>query len=159
MCIRDSSWGTAFTDIEWTTSINVIGYILSIGTTAGGIDIINALDVGNVTTFNLPNDLPENTKIFITVIPYNLLGEAVWCIEEQFRTCPRFKAGFKIPKFFTPNGDGFQDEWFVTDPDNSITRIVIFDRFGKTLFTGNGSSRWDGIYNNIPMQPMDIGAL
>ena len=75
----------------------------------------------------------------------------VWCIEEQFRTCPRFKAGFKISKFFTPNSDGFQDEWFVTDPDNSITRIVIFDRFGKNLFTGNGSSRWDGIYNNIPM--------
>ena len=113
--------------------MNVIGYILPIGTTAGGTDIINALDVGNVTTFNLANDLPENTKIFITVIPYNLLGEAVWCIEEQFRTRPRFKAGFKIPKFFTPNGDGFQDEWFVTDPDNSITRIVMFDRFWKNL--------------------------
>ena len=113
------SWGTAFTDIEQTTSINAIGYILSIGTTAGGTDVINALDVGNVTTFNLPNDLPENTKIFIPVTPYNFLG--VWCIEEQFRTRPRFKAGFKIPEFFTPNGDGFQDEWFVTDPDNSIT--------------------------------------
>ena len=93
------SWGTAFTDIEWTTSINVIGYILSIGTTAGGTDIINALDVGNVTTFNLPNDLPENTKIFITVIPYNLLGEAVWYIEEQFRTRPRFKQDLKSLNF------------------------------------------------------------
>ena len=53
-----------------------------------------------------------------------------------------------IPKFFTPNGDTFND---IFAPDglevfNSVT-ISIFDRYGKLLKFGNtNSTSWDGTF-------------
>jgi gliding motility-associated-like protein len=53
------------------------------------------------------------------------------------------------PKFFTPNGDGFNETWNVINVKNeNKATINIFDRFGKLIKqlspTGNG---WDGTYN------------
>ncbi|NKI31645.1 BspA family leucine-rich repeat surface protein [Croceivirga thetidis] len=73
------------TDLTWNTIANADGYLLTVGTTAGGIDILDAEDVtGN--TFDLPTDLPENTQIFVTIVPYNGIGNATGCIEESFTT-------------------------------------------------------------------------
>lgn len=64
-----------------------------------------------------------------------------------------------IPKFFTPNGDGFNDTWQLRGlpPDLvSGTRIFIFDRYGKLLkdLSSNGAG-WDGTYRNSPMPSTD----
>lgn len=55
-----------------------------------------------------------------------------------------------IPKFFTPNGDGFNDVWNiqgVNPATNANSRIFIYDRYGKLLKQisplGEG---WDGTY-------------
>jgi gliding motility-associated-like protein len=53
------------------------------------------------------------------------------------------------PKFFTPNGDGYNDTWNITDLNgHQDARITIYDRYGKILKeirpTGQG---WDGTYN------------
>ncbi|WGD34551.1 T9SS type B sorting domain-containing protein [Olleya sp. YS] len=74
------------TNISWQPEINAEGYILTMGTTAGGNDLVNAIDVGNITTYNYPNILPQNTQIFVSAIPYNYLGQATGCIEESFTT-------------------------------------------------------------------------
>lgn len=74
------------TDLSWTMAETASGYILVVGTTPGGVDIINNQDVGNVTTFDLPVDLPEASEIFVTVIPYNATGTAMSCVEESFTT-------------------------------------------------------------------------
>jgi len=53
------------------------------------------------------------------------------------------------PKFFTPNGDGYNDRWFIPYAENEPDfKVYIFDRYGK-LLTGFGSKDpgWDGIYN------------
>ncbi len=55
------------------------------------------------------------------------------------------------PRFFTPNGDGFNDTWNVigvNTPKNSNSLIFIFDRFGKLLkqISPNGQG-WDGTFN------------
>ena len=57
-----------------------------------------------------------------------------------------------LPKYFTPNGDGFNDTWNITGVDvqhYSKTIIFIFDRYGKLLKQisplGKG---WDGLYND-----------
>ena len=53
-----------------------------------------------------------------------------------------------IQKFFTPNGDSFND---VFEPDglevfNSVT-ISIFDRYGKLIKFGNtNTNSWDGTF-------------
>ena len=45
------------------------------------------------------------------------------------------------PKFFTPNNDGYNDTWNIFSlQDQSNSRILIFDRYGKFLkeITPNG---------------------
>ena len=65
--------------------------------------------------------------------------------------------GFK--KFFTPNGDGFTDNWNVvgvTANHQSKTKIYIFDRFGKLLKELDPLSKgWDGTFNGNPMPQTD----
>jgi gliding motility-associated-like protein len=54
------------------------------------------------------------------------------------------------PKFFTPNGDGYNDIWNINTLSlQKESKIYIYDRYGKLLqqlFPFNGG--WDGKYNN-----------
>ena len=61
------------------------------------------------------------------------------------------------PKYFTPNGDGFNDTWNIFGlKDQLDSRIYIFDRYGKLLkeISPNGSG-WDGTYIGQPMPATD----
>ncbi|MGJ8550812.1 T9SS type B sorting domain-containing protein [Winogradskyella wichelsiae] len=57
------------------------------------------------------------------------------------------------PKYFTPNGDGNHDTWFIenTYSEPSLT-IKIFDRYGKILKILDYNAYWDGTYkgNMLP---------
>jgi gliding motility-associated-like protein len=60
------------------------------------------------------------------------------------------------PKYFTPNGDGYHDNWNIRDlRDQPSAVVTIYDRYGKVLTqikpNGNG---WDGTYNGN-MMPSD----
>lgn len=59
-----------------------------------------------------------------------------------------------IPKFFTPNGDSFNDFWEIKGINqkfNGKANINIFDRFGKLIFQLNALSQgWDGTFNGQP---------
>ncbi len=62
-----------------------------------------------------------------------------------------------FPRFFTPNGDGFNDTWQVFGVSfQQDSKIYIFDRFGKLLVkidpAGEG---WDGIYRGKQMPSTD----
>lgn len=57
-----------------------------------------------------------------------------------------------IPKFFTPNNDGFNDYWSpkeINKTFNSEATIYIFDRFGKLLkqWIPSSNTGWDGTFN------------
>jgi len=53
------------------------------------------------------------------------------------------------PRFFTPNGDGYNDLWLITNIDQLPDyKIFIFDRYGKFLKQmDQNSTGWNGIYN------------
>ena len=62
-----------------------------------------------------------------------------------------------FPNFFTPNGDGYNDTWNISDLSNQPNAVIyIFDRFGKLLNEirpqGNG---WDGTYNRNDLPATD----
>ncbi|WP_395043764.1 T9SS type B sorting domain-containing protein [Flavobacterium sp.] len=64
-----------------------------------------------------------------------------------------------VPKYFTPNGDGYSDYWNikgVNERFNSDSVIYIYDQFGKLLKQisplGLG---WDGTYNGTIMPSQD----
>ncbi|WP_321828367.1 BspA family leucine-rich repeat surface protein [Maribacter dokdonensis] len=72
--------------LSWTAISNATGYLITVGTTSGGIEIVNNIDVGNVTTYDIPADLQEARLHFVTIIPYNDEGDATGCMEETFTT-------------------------------------------------------------------------
>ena len=60
----------------------------------------------------------------------------------------------KYQKYFTPNGDGFNDTWSIQFPPNITSfKTSIFDRYGKLIHQLNSKQDvWDGTYigNNLP---------
>ena len=62
-----------------------------------------------------------------------------------------------IPKFFTPNNDGFNDLWQVKGIINyPEAQVSIFDRYGKLLKQLNAnSSGWNGTFNGAELPADD----
>jgi len=61
------------------------------------------------------------------------------------------------PRYFTPNGDGFNDSWNVVGlNDQPEAKIYIFDRYGKLLkqisTIGEG---WNGTFNGYELPGSD----
>ncbi|MET0759218.1 MAG: T9SS type B sorting domain-containing protein [Flavobacterium sp.] len=60
------------------------------------------------------------------------------------------------PKFFTPNGDIYNDTWAIKfsyfEPG---LKVNIFDRYGKLLKTLNNNTSWDGKYNGNELPSSD----
>ncbi len=50
------------------------------------------------------------------------------------------------PQYFTPNGDGINDTWYIAGLQNTDV-INIFDRYGKLIKQLKGVEFWDGTYN------------
>jgi len=61
------------------------------------------------------------------------------------------------PNFFTPNGDGFNDFWMISENGGIQNPLIsIFDRYGKLLIQLNESSfGWDGTFNGVPLPATD----
>jgi gliding motility-associated-like protein len=76
--------------------------------------------------------------------------------------CPTTSQEFSIlgiPKFFTPNGDGFNDRWNLLGANSkyhSGITAFIYDRYGKLIKEiGSGGAGWDGTYNGAPLPSDD----
>ena len=89
----------------------------------------------------------QTSNVFTGVGPGSHVGYAV-----DVEGCGEVGDPFGIidyPRFFTPNGDGYNDTWNIIGIDGQpAAKIYIFDRYGKLLKqlspTGNG---WDGTFN------------
>ncbi|MBR9845221.1 MAG: T9SS type B sorting domain-containing protein [Algicola sp.] len=68
---------------------------------------------------------------------------------------------FFIPKYFTPNGDDFNDTFDLKGIECfSSWKVYIFDRYGKLLYsTVNNLVSWDGKYLNNPLPTSDYWYL
>jgi gliding motility-associated-like protein len=64
-----------------------------------------------------------------------------------------------VPKYFTPNGDGYNDYWIVKGVNsnfNTNSIIFIYDRYGKLITKINTNSEgWDGKLNGNPLPADD----
>ena len=128
----------------WNAIASATGYFISIGTSSGGTEIANNIDLGNVTTYTHSNNFLENTTYFITVTPYNVTGNAINCGESNFTT--KKNVALHIPTFFSPNGDGRNDNWKIVDENLLIKNIRIYNRFGKLIFVINDANiGWNGL--------------
>jgi gliding motility-associated-like protein len=65
-----------------------------------------------------------------------------------------------LPRFFTPNSDGYNDYWSpkgVNADFNSKSIIYIYDRYGKLLkqLIPSNFGGWDGTFNGVPLPSDD----
>ncbi len=102
-------------------------------------NIFTNVPIGDNTVY--VRDKNENGCILSQVVEQDLISE-----------------GF--PKFFTPNGDGFNDFWQFSPPPNAqdfeIVSISIFDRFGRLLTQITADSiGWNGSFNGRPLPASD----
>ena len=75
-----------FTDLIWTASSGIVnGYKLSLGLTSGGTEVLNAVDVGNVLSYDL-DTLDYEVTYYVNITPYNDNGDAENCEEFSFTT-------------------------------------------------------------------------
>lgn len=133
------------TNINWSIVKGAEGYKLSIGTNFEANNIIDTLDVANTTTFTPEMALPQNQTIFVKITPYNSITESKSCLVDSFKTSLTYTG---IPKYFTPNNDGYNDKWVIPETISSVSKILIFNRYGKLLKQLNDPYLgWDGIYS------------
>ncbi|MGC1516619.1 MAG: T9SS type B sorting domain-containing protein, partial [Maribacter sp.] len=60
------------------------------------------------------------------------------------------------PKFFTPNGDGANDDWNIKGIETLTNPVVfVFDRYGMLLKQLGALDAWDGTFNGRPMPSSD----
>ena len=87
------------------------------------------------TTYTLtvtsPQGCTATDQMTLTVVPY--------CIKPM--------------NAFTPNGDGINDRWLITDGNCLISvRAQVFNRYGSRVFESpNYDNTWDGTYTGKPL--------
>lgn len=90
--IEDNAIGVSVTPtLTWVASTGATGYRITIGTSSGGHQVCNLLDMGTALTA-IPGttvgiaELSNETEYFIKVTPYNASGNTTTCREVSFTT-------------------------------------------------------------------------
>lgn len=106
------------TPFSWTTATDATGYQLTVSSTPNGHDVLDHLDVGDVTGYQL-FPFPHNSTYYVKITPYNDSGENDGCNYTQFTTidttttpnddCPTFLAGYDFLGTFNDHN------YFVSD--------------------------------------------
>ncbi|MGE5944646.1 MAG: choice-of-anchor L domain-containing protein [Flavobacteriales bacterium] len=136
---------SAIADINFTTTVNFADPN-SITVDVSGIgDYVYILDNGEPQESNVFDNVTLGTH---TVTVRDLNG----CADVSQEVTV-----FDIPKFVTPNNDGYFDRWHVVDfTQLPGTVVYIHDRYGKLLKTlPHTSQGWDGTYNGYNMPADD----
>ena len=74
------------TSISWEEVVGIAGYIISVGTTSGGGEIVNEQPVGNDTTFTPPLGLPESSLVYVTITLFFFDQSNIVCASQSFTT-------------------------------------------------------------------------
>ena len=106
--------------------------------------------------YRLDNDAWQDSNIFSDVPPGShtvSVRELNGCgstTSEEF-----FLVGY--PRFFSPNNDGFNDNWnLISDRNIDIKRLLVFDRYGKLIIKLDPANKgWDGTYNGSELPADD----
>jgi gliding motility-associated-like protein len=105
------------------------------------------------TGLDNPNILQPVASSPVTEITYTLTVTAAGgCSATDEMIVKRLENPI-IPNAFSPNNDGINDTWMIRYIDSyAESTINIFDRYGRQVFAGKGSSRpWDGTQNGRPV--------
>lgn len=113
--------------------------------TENSIEVILENTTGNFL-YSLDNILFQNSPLFTNLLPggYTVYVKDSYCGDDQSNA---FLLNY--PKFFTPNGDGNNDNWTIkfSNIEPNMTTF-IYDQFGKLITSfKSGTACWDGTLN------------
>lgn len=129
--------------INWAHSIgNQTGYKINIGTTPGGGQIANNLDVGNVNSYDPPGYLPHSTTIYVKITPYGANGDVSGCTTQSFTTIVPVNGDFCNQAINLPCGTSVSGNTALAFPDpEAFTCGTSVDAPGIWFtFVGNGQN-------------------
>jgi gliding motility-associated-like protein len=113
---------------------------------------VEVLPQGNYQ-YQLDNGAIQSENIFVDVPP----GTYQVHIKSECGDYVREVTLMDFPRFFTPNGDGYHDNWNIFSLSGQANaKIYIFDRLGKLLkeISPSGAG-WDGKFNGQDMPSSD----
>jgi len=126
----DSACGNFANSITWDATSGADGYYISVGTTTGGTDIANNIDLGNVTTYSFLGNFA--TTYFYTVSPYNAIGTASGCTEGSFTT--NANGCYCISGPTSVDGTGITNVQLVaTNFPNSVSTAPVYNDHTATV--------------------------
>ncbi len=103
--------------------------------------------------------LTDSQRIYIFTGEGSCSNESTFELTINTNYCEESISEVPYPKFFTPNGDGVNDFWQLTQPFENTTEntlIHIFDRGGRLVHQSDVASiGWDGNYNGEPLPSSD----
>ncbi|WP_288979970.1 T9SS type B sorting domain-containing protein [uncultured Flavobacterium sp.] len=125
---------------------------ITVNITGGYGDYLYQLEYPNgnlsaIQSSNVFSDL-ETGEYFVNII--DILGNC-----SPTRIGPIYIINY--PNYFTPNGDGINDNWNIWDLSQQPNAVIsIFDRYGKFLKQLSPASfGWDGTYNGEKLPSTD----
>lgn len=109
--------------------------------------VINVTGTGNNYVYSLDNVNFQTSNTFNNLLP----GFYTVYVKDD-NGCGIVEVDFFLlnyPKYFTPNGDGYNDTWHIQfaafEPQLNVD---VFDRFGKFIVRlKGGEAGWDGTFN------------
>ena len=148
-CTNTKTYTVINSELANITSIEVNDFeenltaLISISGNGNYTYSIDGINFQNTPLFNLPE--PGEYRIYVK--------------EENCGTVSDTFFAITYPKFFTPNGDSFNDVWQIKNLDKKgleNSKIYIFDRFGKLIKELNKiNSSWDGTFDNQKLPSTD----
>ncbi|MFZ4436515.1 MAG: choice-of-anchor L domain-containing protein [Flavobacterium psychrophilum] len=130
----------------------VISYEVSDAFDSNQVITVTALGVGGDYEYQLDNGAFQDSNVFDNVSS----GTHIITVRDKNSCGQTYSEALLVnyPKFFTPNGDGFNDTWNIIDLQAQSTALIhIFDRYGRLLkdITPSGTG-WDGSFGgeNLP---------
>lgn len=118
--------------------------------------LLSASSLGDYV-YSLDNTNYQSSNVFS-----NIMAGIYTVYVKDLKGCgitPKEVSVLGIPKYFTPNGDGYNDYWNIDGVNQNFyskSIIQIFDRYGKLIkqisSLGQG---WDGKYNGIDVPSDD----
>ena len=139
----DGATEVALTPIlEWPAVSNVDGYLIRIGSTPGGSDVLANTDIG-LATSTAVLDFLEGTTYYVTITPFNAAGEAQNCIQTSFTTT--FGCG--------PYTDGITGEMVDLNPVINLAEIYEICREDAPLMLS-----YPDAYDRIVWNSIEDGA-
>jgi gliding motility-associated-like protein len=122
-------------------------------TTGGAIAYLWEFGDGNISNEINPRHVYEDSGTFeVVLIAYDAFLSCPDTARLSFTLVP--PGAIYVPNAFTPNGDGFNDEFYPVGIGVVAVRVDLWDRWGRHLKTLSSMvDRWDGTNaNNNPVQ-------